>query len=245
MKKKNFIFGLRPLIEAIKAGKEIEKVLIQKGLKGAIYNELNELIHEYNVPTQYVPAVTLKKFTQANHQGVIAFLSLITYQNIENIIPMLYEQGKTPLILVLDRLTDVRNFGAIVRTAECVGVHAIIIPSKGAAQVNADAIKTSAGALHKVPIYRSDNLIDTVNFLRQSGLKTVAASEKAAEEYTSVDFTSPTAIIMGSEENGVSTDLLKISDNRAMIPLVGTIGSLNVSVATGVMLYEALRQRSM
>ncbi|MEA3505588.1 MAG: 23S rRNA (guanosine(2251)-2'-O)-methyltransferase RlmB [Bacteroidota bacterium] len=244
MKKKDFIFGLRPLIEAINAGKEVEKVLIQKGLKGELHGELHDLLRKHNVPFQYVPGITLKKYTQANHQGVVAFLSLITYQNIEDIIPMLYEDGKTPFVLVLDRLTDVRNFGAIVRTAECAGVHAIIIPSRGAAQVNADAIKTSAGALHNVPLYRSDDLPKTVKFLQQSGLKVVAATEKSANDYTTIDYTAPTAFIMGSEEDGVSNDLLKISDHRAIIPLQGTIGSLNVSVATGVILYEALRQRN-
>ena len=242
--KKNLIYGIRPIIEAILAGKEIDKLFIQTGLKGELYRELNELVGKHRIPTQFVPMEKINKLAPNNNQGVVAFLSTVSYQSLENLIISAFEDGRTPLVLILDRITDVRNFGAIVRTAECVGVDAIVIPSKGSAQINEDAVKTSAGAVHTVNICREDNLKTTIHFLKASGLQVVAATEKARINYTDADFTKPTAIIMGSEEDGVSNEYLKLCDQQLAIPLLGNIRSLNVSVACGVVLYEAVRQRS-
>ena len=241
--KSQMLFGIRPVIEAIKAGKDVEKILIQQGLTGELFNELRNLLKESEIPFQYVPVEKLTRVTNKNHQGIIAFVSPVTYQSIENIIPGLYELGKTPLLLILDRITDVRNFGAITRTAECAGVDAIIIPSRGAAQINADAIKTSAGALFKIAICRSENLKHTLDFLKESGLQIVSCTEKTNTYYYEVNFKLPTAIIMGSEDDGISDEYLKRSDLKAKIPLAGEIESLNVSVATGIILYEAIKQR--
>ncbi len=245
MKKDTLIFGTRPTIEAIKAGKEIDKILIQKGLIGETFGELSKLMREKNIQFQYVPIERLNRISQKNHQGIIAFLSLITYQEIENILPILYEEGKTPLVLVLDRITDVRNFGAIARSAECAGVHAIVIPEKGSAQVNADAIKTSAGALHKIHVCRVKKLNQSVKFIKDSGLKIISCTEKSDKSYTETDYSVPAAIIMGSEEDGISSELLNMSDDKVKIPIHGTIESLNVSVASGIIIYEAIKQRNM
>jgi len=239
----DYIFGIRPVIEAIKANKEIDKILLQKGLIGETYKELLDLLKERNVLVQYVPYQKLNRVTKKNHQGVIAFVSLIEYQDLENVLPMIYESGEDPFLLILDQISDVRNMGAIVRTAECAGVHAVIVPSKGSAQINADAVKTSAGAIHRVPICRSDNLKKDINFLQQSGIKLIAATEKAEEIYTEVDYKQPIAIIMGSEEKGISHELLKMAEEKVKIPLKGEIASLNVSVAVGVIVFEALRQK--
>ena len=245
MKKDQIIYGTRAIIEAIKSGKEIDKVLIRKSLRNALFSELSELIRQYEIPTQYVPIEKLNRITTKNHQGTVAFVSSVVYQDVEQIIPMIYEDGKTPLIIVLDSVTDVRNLGAIARTAECTGVHAIVIPAKGSAQINADAIKTSAGALNIIPVCRSHNLKDTLEFLKESGLNIVAATEKATDNYTDVDYSAPTAIVMGSEDRGVSDEYLKRSDHHVQIPILGEIESLNVSVATAVILYEVIRQRNM
>jgi 23S rRNA (guanosine2251-2'-O)-methyltransferase len=241
--KESFLYGTRPVIEAIKAGKEIDKVFVQKGLRGDVYQELMDLIKEYNVPFQYVPIEKLNKLTMKNHQGVACFVSIISYTPIENIIPMVFEKGETPLVLILDRITDVRNFGAIARTAECAGVDAIIIPSRGGAQINSDAIKTSAGALNNIPVCRSENLKQTIDYLRKSGLQIIAATEKAGDYHFKIDYTPPTAIIMGSEEDGISPEYLRLADYKVSIPIIGEIESLNVSVACGVLIYEAVKQR--
>lgn len=241
--KGQMLFGIRPVIEAINAGKDVEKIIIQQGLTGELFNELRILLKNSEIPFQYVPVEKLNRVTNKNHQGVIAYVSPVTYQNIENIIPDIYESGKIPLLLILDRITDVRNFGAITRTAECAGVNAIIIPSRGAAQINADAVKTSAGALFNIPICRSENLKHTIDFLKESGLQIVSCTEKTDTYYYEADLKIPTAIIMGSEEDGISEEYLKRSDFRGKIPLIGEIPSLNVSVATGIILYEAVKQR--
>ncbi len=239
----NLIFGLRPIIEAIRSGKEIDKLLIQSGLKGELVSQLMGLLKQHDIVFQYVPVEKLNRLTLKNHQGVVGYISSITYHKIQDVLPTIFEAGKTPLILILDRITDVRNFGAIVRTAECSGVDAIIIPAKGGAQINADSIKTSAGALHKIPVCREANLKDVINILRESGLMVIACTEKTPDMYYTHDYTLPVAIIMGSEEDGVSNELLNLSDAHAKIPLMGSIASLNVSVAAGVILYEAVRQR--
>lgn len=239
----SFIFGIRPVIEAVKAGKEIDRLYIQSGLKSELHNELMAILKYHHIAFQYVPVEKLNRLTAKNHQGVVGYISAITYHKIHHIIPTLFEEGKSPLILILDRITDVRNFGAIARTAECSGVHALIIPAHGAAQINADAIKTSAGALHKIPVCREENLKNVIHFLKDSGLQIIACTEKADDYYFQIDFTMPTAIIMGSEENGISNEFLQKSDAKAKIPLMGEIASLNVSVATGIILYEAVSQR--
>lgn len=238
------LFGIRPVIEAIRAGKEIDKILIQANIAGELFSELKKLIHEHKISFQYVPVEKLNRITPKNHQGVIGYTSSVEYYSIEEIIPQLFEAGKTPLILILDRITDVRNFGAIARTAECSGVDAIVIPSKGSAQINGDAIKTSAGALHEIKICRSNNLKTTIDYLKESGLQLISCTEKADTNLYDVNFSLPAAIIMGSEEDGISGEYLKRSDHKVKIPLLGVIESLNVSVAAGVILYEAVRQRN-
>jgi len=239
----NMIFGLRPIIEALKSGKQIDKLLVQNGLKNELFGEMMSLLKKHNVVYQYVPVEKLNRLTSKNHQGVVGYISSIEYSKIEKVLPMVFDAGKTPLILILDRITDVRNFGAIARTAECVGVDAIVIPARGAAQINADAIKTSTGALHKIPVCKEDNLKDVILYLRESGLQVIACTEKTTDMYYAQDYTLPVAIMMGSEEDGISPEFLKLADAHAKIPLMGKIGSLNVSVAAGVILYEAVKQR--
>lgn len=243
MKDKEMIFGIRAIIEAIEAGKDIDKVLVKRELSGELFMELMQLLKYHDIPMQKVPVERIDRITRKNHQGVLAFTSAVTYQKLENIIPLLYEEGKNPFILILDGITDVRNFGAIARTCEVAGVDAIVIPSKGSVTVNADAIKTSAGALHTIPVCRENSLKDAVVFLKNSGVKVVAATEKAAELYTDTDLSAPVAILMGSEDTGISNELLKISDELVKLPQFGKIQSLNVSVAAGVLMYEVLRQR--
>ena len=237
------VFGIRAVIEAIKSGKEIESVFVQRGLTGGIFLELRSLLKENQLAYQQVPVEKLNRITAKNHQGVIAVISPIIYQKIEDVIPSIYEAGQTPLILVLDGITDVRNLGAIARTAECSGVHAIVVPAKGSAQVNPDAIKTSAGALFKIPVCRVESLSKCARFLQESGIQLVACTEKAEDFLYKPDYTVPTAVVMGSEEDGISLELIKTSDHLAKIPMFGTIESLNVSVSAGIVLYEAVRQR--
>jgi 23S rRNA (guanosine2251-2'-O)-methyltransferase len=241
--KDNIIFGIRPLLEAIDAGKEVDKIMIQKGLRGELFQELMGRVRDMDIPVQMVPIDRLNRVTRKNHQGVIAYLSQINYFKIEQIMPGIYEKGEMPFILVLDHLTDVRNFGAIARTAECSGVHAIVIPTKGSAAINEDAMKTSAGALNIIPVCRADKLENVIRFLKDSGLKVLAASEKGTNHYYQEDMNLPLALVMGAEDVGVSASILKSSDAFIGIPQVGKIGSLNVSVATGIILFEALRQR--
>ncbi|MFH1000023.1 MAG: 23S rRNA (guanosine(2251)-2'-O)-methyltransferase RlmB [Bacteroidota bacterium] len=244
MEKQQLIFGIRTLIEAIQDGKEIDKVFIQKGLRGELYMELYDLIKSNTVPYALVPVEKLNRLTRKNHQGVAAFISAINYHRIDQLIPSLYEQGKTPFILVLDRITDVRNFGAIARTAECSGVDAILLPARGGAAINSDAIKTSAGALHKIPVCRAQYLQDDLKYLKESGLKIIGVSEKADKTYYNESFKGPIALVLGSEEDGISDIYLPLLDEFVRIPMAGTIKSLNVSVAGGILMFEALKQRS-
>ena len=240
---KNYIFGIRAIIEAVEAGKTIDKLFIQKGLHNDLFAELWKLVREKRINYKHVPLEKINRLTRKNHQGVFAFISPIDFHNIEDVIPNLYEEGKNPLVLVLDRITDVRNFGAIARTAECAGVDTILIPEQNAAAINADAIKTSAGALHKVTVCRTWNLKLALQFMKESGIQLIGCTEKTQDDMYKPDYTTPTAIIIGSEEDGVSPEFLKMCDARAKIPMNGKIASLNVSVATGVILYEAIRQR--
>lgn len=242
----DIIFGLRPIIEAINSGKDIEKVLIKNGLEGDLFKEFYELVKKNNIPFQYVPVEKLDRVTRNNHQGVVAYISPIAFQDIEKLIETwLEDEAKMPVILVLDQITDIRNFGAIVRTAECAGVDAVVIPSQGAARINADAVKTSAGALHHMPICKVKNIVDVCMLLQQSGIEIVAATEKAKDLYTNVDFTDPVAIVMGSEDRGIDKRILAMADHRVKIPIHGKIESLNVSVASGLLVYEVVRQRSL
>jgi 23S rRNA (guanosine2251-2'-O)-methyltransferase len=240
---KDFIFGIRAVIEAIRSGKQIDKLMIKAGLKGELIFELMDLVKSLQIPIQYVPNERINRVTMKNHQGVLAFISPIEFQNIDNILPALFEAGKTPFIVILDKVTDVRNFGAITRTAECAKVDVIIIPEKGSAQISADAVKTSAGALLKIPVCRVKNLAQTIKFLQQSGIQIVAASEKADDYYYKVDFTIPTAILMGAEDKGVDLEYLKVADKMVKIPILGEIESLNVSVAASILIYETVKQR--
>lgn len=242
-RKDDFVFGLRPVIEAIEAGKTIDKVFVQNALKGAIYDELKALLAKHKIRPNFVPIEKLNRFTRKNHQGVVAFISDVPFYKIEDVLPQLFEEGKTPFLLILDRLTDVRNFGAICRTAECVGVDVVIIPEKGAAPMNSDAIKTSAGAMYNIKICKEKNLAHTVDFLQQSGIKVFAATEKAKKLIYEVDFVEPCAIVMGNEEMGISKEVLHHSDEKIKLPIQGKTQSLNVSVACGAILYEAVRQR--
>jgi 23S rRNA (guanosine2251-2'-O)-methyltransferase len=237
------VFGLRAVIEAVQSDKDIDAIYVQRGLTGGIFQELKSLLGEKMINFQMVPPEKLNRITTKNHQGVIAFISPVTYQRIEDIIPIIYEKGETPLILILDGITDVRNFGAIARTAECAGVHAIVVPIKNSAQINPDAIKTSAGALFKIPVCRHDNLLKAVKFLQESGLQVVACTEKTNDYLYVPDYKMPMAIVLGSEEDGISNEIIRAADYLAKIPMFGEIHSLNVSVSAGVILYEAVRQR--
>ncbi len=237
---KEFVFGIQSVLETLRSGKEIDRLLVQREL-GSV--EILDLAKEKGVQVQKVPLEKLNRITRKNHQGAIAFVSAIHYAKLENVIADTFEKGQIPLILVLDRITDVRNFGAIARTAECAGAHAIVIPSRGAAQINADAMKTSSGALNFLPVCKEESLISSVEFLQNSGLKVLACTEKTKNSIYQMDLKEPLAIIMGSEEDGISDELLRKVDELASIPQSGQVGSLNVSVAAGVIIFEAVRQR--
>lgn len=242
--KNEMIFGVRAVIEAVQAGKEIDKILVKKDIQSDLSKELFAAIKGKDINVQRVPVERINRITRKNHQGVVAFVSQITYQKIEDIVPFLYEQGKTPFIVLLDGITDIRNFGAIARTCECAGVDAIVIPSKNSVSVNADAIKTSAGALHTIPVCRENNIADAIDFMKNSGIKILAATEKGEINYTESECDGPVCIVMGAEDKGIPYDHLKLCDEWVKIPQFGTIGSLNVSVAAGVLIYEVVRQRN-
>ena len=238
--KQQIIYGLRPVIEAIGSGQQIERVLIQNGLNSSLLNELRTKMREHDIPFQYVPVEKLNKMTSGNHQGVVATIGSIKYHDFVEVMENADNQG---LILLLDHITDVRNMGAIARTAECTGVAALVVPDRGSAAMNEDAIKTSSGALLRLPVCREQNFKTVINLAKQYGYQVVAATEKGAEHYRKVDFRQPTLLILGNEETGISPELLKMSDVRAKLPIVGEVASLNVSVAAGVFMYEALEQR--
>lgn len=241
--KQTLIYGLHPIIEAIESGKEFEKVFVQSNLQGDLSKELLFLLREHQITCQYVPIEKLNRLTRKNHQGVVAFLSEFRYHKIENVLPTLFEQGIVPLIVVLDEITDVRNMGAIIRTAECSGANAVIVPQKGSALINAETMKASAGALNLIPMCREESLKDTINFLKSSGLQVIGCTEKSSELYTAIDFSVPTVLVLGSEGTGITHEVLKQCDKQVRIPLQGKIESLNVSVSAGIILYEAVRQR--
>lgn len=241
--KNEMIFGVRAVIEAIQAGKEIDKILVKRDIQSELSKELFAELKGRMIPVQRVPVERINRITRKNHQGVIAFISAITYQKTEDIVPYLFEQGKNPLLIMLDGITDVRNFGAIARTCECAGIDAIIIPAKNSVSVNADAMKTSAGALHTLSVCREQSLTETIKFLKNSGFKIVAATEKGDYDYTKANYKDPVCIIMGAEDTGVPYEHLSLCDEWIKIPLLGKIESLNVSVAAGILIYEAVKQR--
>ena len=237
------IFGIRAVIEAIKSEKTLDKVFVQKGLRGELFQQLDQLLRQNSVNVSYVPIEKLNRLTKKNHQGVVAHISPIEYHELDSLIMNVFDSGKTPLFLLLDQLSDVRNFGAIIRTAECTGVDGIIIQKKGGAPVNGDTVKTSAGAIFKIPICKVDHIKDAMFHLQASGIKVIAATEKTTCLMYDTSFKEPCAIIMGSEGKGISPSILKLADASAKLPLLGEIASLNVSVACGVLLYEVVRQR--
>ncbi len=243
MEKDLQVFGTRAIIEAIEAGKEIDKVFLQRGLTNPLTSELNGLIKKNGINTSYVPVEKLNRLTTKNHQGAVATISPIAYHNLETLIESILSTKETPLFLILDHLSDVRNFGAIIRTAECTGVDCIIIPKKGGAPLNGVAVKTSAGAAFNIPIAKTDHIKDAIYHLQGSGVKVIAATEKTTDNLYDLSLTNPLAIVMGREDSGVSPGVLKIVDNKAKLPLLGSIASLNVSVACGAFLYEVVRQR--
>ncbi|MCU0446902.1 MAG: 23S rRNA (guanosine(2251)-2'-O)-methyltransferase RlmB [Microscillaceae bacterium] len=243
-KEKDWVFGIQPVLEALRAEKEIEKVLLQNDIdKSSKIQEIVEILRAREIPYQKVPIEKLHRLTRKNHQGVIAFVTPIRYVKLSNIVQGIFEQGKNPLLLILDRITDVRNFGAICRTAEVAGVDAIVVPLKGSAQIGSDAMRTSSGALNFIPICRENNLNATLKYLEDSGLQIVACTEKAQDYLYEADFTLPTALLMGSEEDGISADLLRKATQKVKIPVLGQVTSLNVSVATGIAVFEVVRQR--
>jgi len=243
VEKKDMIYGTRAVIEAITAGKEIERVLIQSGLNNDLIRELINVAKEHQTPIAFVPKEKLQRLSTKNHQGVICYLSLVSYSSLDNIIDHTYSEGREPFLMIVDRITDVRNFGAIVRTAECAGVDGIVIPDKGNAPLSSDAMKTSAGALNHVPICRVKDLKKTIHFLHDNGIRAIACTEKATKEIFDIILTGPIALIFGSEEDGIDDDLLRSADELVKIPMKGKINSLNVGVAAGIAMYEAVRQK--
>ncbi len=239
----NQIYGLRAVFEAVGSNKPIHRVYLQKGLKGDLFKKVETLVRKKGLVSSYVPIEKLNKLTKNNHQGVVALVSPIVFKNFEEVVEHVLKTKDLPFFLLLDRLSDVRNFGAIIRTAECCGVDAIVVPKTGSAPINDDTVKTSAGAAFKIPITKVDHLKDAIFYLQSSGVEIIAATEKTENSIYDVSFNTPCAIIMGSEGRGISPSLLKLADHSAKLPMLGDIGSLNVSVACGVFLYEVVRQR--
>lgn len=244
MDKNDYIFGIRPVMEAIEAGKDIDKVLVKKDLSGDLVNELYDLVKQYKILIQRVPLEKINRITRKNHQGVLAVLSSVTYSNISNVIPEIYEDGRMPFLVALDGVTDVRNFGAIARTCECAGVDAIVIPERHSVSVSGDAMKTSAGALNYLQVCRERSMAGALNYLKNNGCQIVGASGKTTKAYTEVDYSVPTVIVMGAEDKGMESEVEAVCDELVTIPEYGQINSLNVSVASGIMMYEVVRQRN-
>lgn len=244
MKESSIIFGIHPCLEALQSEKELDKILVKKGLSGENFTNLMELIKKTGTPYQFVPVEKLDRITRKNHQGVIAFVSLVSYQPVEEVVQLAYEQGEVPFILALDGITDVRNMGAIARSAEVAGVHALLIPDKGSAQINPEAMKSSAGALNLIPVCRTSNMIQSLKTLQQMGLKLAGATEKGNTGLYDSGLTVPLAIVMGSEDTGLSDPVIRLCDELIKIPQKGKIASLNVSAAAAVLVFEVLRQRA-
>ncbi len=238
-----YIYGIHAVLEAIDAGKDIDKILLSKTLRPETAQEIIEQARALRIPVQRVPVQKIDRITRRNHQGVLALMAAVTYYRVEDLVPHFFDEGENPFIVVLDGVTDVRNFGAVARTCECAGVSAIVIPDRESVSVNADAVKTSAGALNYLPVCREHNLVNAVKFLRNSGFKIVGTSDKSQQPYTHADYTGPVAIVLGAEDKGISPEIMKLCDTQVLIPEFGHINSLNVSVAGGIMIYEVVRQR--
>lgn len=239
----HLIYGIRAVMEAIRSGKEFEKLFIQKTLQGELVKELYAELTGKSIPTSKVPVEKLNRFTGKNHQGVVGFISPVRYHPLENLVASVFEKGEDPFFIVLDRITDVRNFGAIARSAESAGAHGILIPVRNAAQINSDAIKTSAGALTSIPVSRVERLAQGVDYLKESGCRIVCCTEKGRKSIYEQDFSGPVALIMGSEEDGITPEVFDRADLITQIPLQGRISSLNVSAATAICAFEIVRQR--
>lgn len=245
IRQSKLVYGIRAVQEALDAGRDIDKIFIRRGLKTPEAQRVCSVARERVIPVQHVPVEKLDRLSNGNHQGIIAILAEIEYTSLEQLIPLIYEEGRSPFFVILDGITDVRNFGAIARTAECVGVDAVIIPDRNSVSVTSDAIKTSSGALFRLPVCRVSSIAKTIRLLQETGIKVLTASEKAGIVYTAAKLSLPLAIVMGGEDTGPSRDALTLSDALIRIPQVGAISSLNVSVATGVILYECFRQASL
>jgi 23S rRNA (guanosine2251-2'-O)-methyltransferase len=243
LKKNEIIYGYTPVLEAMLSGREIEKLFIFKSMLAHKAAEMHKVAKQYEIPLQFVPKEKLNKFTNQNHQGVVAIVSSVSYIDIETLLPTLFETGKPPFLLILDKVTDVRNMGSIARTAECAGIDAIIVPYRGSAMINADAVKTSAGALNNINLCRVANLKQTIQFLKDSGIQLIAATEKSDTPFYTIDYKNPCAIVMGSEESGISEEYLKMCDKDVQIPMMGETQSLNVAVSAGIILFECVKQR--
>lgn len=241
--KTQYIYGIHAVLEAIDAAKDIDKILLSKTLNPETAQEIIEKARALCVPVQRVPVQKIDRITRRNHQGVLAMMAAVTYYRVDDLVPRLFDEGENPFFVVLDGVTDVRNFGAVARTCECAGVSAIVIPDHESVSVNADAVKTSAGALNYLPVCRERNLVSAVKFLRDSGFKIVGTSDKSQTSYTHADYTGPVAIVLGAEDKGISPEIMKLCDTQVLIPEFGHINSLNVSVAGGIMIYEVVRQR--
>ena len=238
-----YIYGIHAVLEALDAGKDIDKILMSKTLNDETAKQISERARQLRIPVQRVPVQKIDRTTRRNHQGVLALMAAVTYYRVEDLVPQLFDEGENPFIVVLDGVTDVRNFGAVARTCDCAGVSAIVIPDRESVSVNADAVKTSAGALNYLPVCREHNLVSAIKLLRDSGFKIVGTSDKNATPYTDADYTGPVAIVLGAEDKGISPEIMKLCDTRVLIPEFGHINSLNVSVAGGIMIYEVVRQR--
>ena len=241
--KTQYIYGIHAVTEAIEAGKDIDKILLSKTLNNDTAQDIINRAKALRVPVQRVPVQKIDRITRRNHQGVLAMLAAVTYYHVEDLVPQLFDDGENPFFVVLDGVTDVRNFGAVARTCECAGVSAIVIPDRESVSVNADAVKTSAGALNHLPVCREHNLVAAVKMLRDSGFKIIGTSDKNSMPYTQGDYTGPVAIVLGAEDKGISPEIMKLCDTRVLIPEFGHINSLNVSVAGGIMISEVVRQR--
>lgn len=244
MERSDYIFGIRAVIEAIESGRDIDKILVKKDIQADNARELFDVARRYKILVQRVPVERIERITRKNHQGVLAILSPITYHRLDHLTAELYEDGVLPFVILLDGITDVRNFGAIARTAEAAGADALIIPEHGSVSVGGDAVKTSAGALLRLPVCRERSILGAAKYLKENGYRLVGVTEKADINYTTINYTdAPIAIVMGSEDTGISSDVLRVCDEFASIPMLGHIASLNVSVAAGVIMYEVVRQR--
>ena len=244
-KKTDLVFGIHPILEGLESGKNFDKILILNSLKNSLAKEIIAIAKEKGIAVNKVPQQKLDRITRKNHQGIIGFIAPIEFQQIEDILPEIFARGKNPFLLILDRISDVRNFGAIVRTAECAGVDAIIIPKKGSAQINGETIKTSTGAIFNIPLCKVSGIDSIIPFLKNSGIHLIACTEKSEVNYTEVDYALPIGIILGNEETGIAISNITKSDSTAKLPLIGKTKSLNVSVAAGIIMYEAIRQRGL